>query len=90
MTLFEGTGMLHDNRGQGINRDNYKEGYALYAFDLTPDMAEGSHVDPIKHGTVRMDIHFKEQLPETVNVIVYSEYDNLIQIDRARNIVVDY
>lgn len=90
MTLFEGTGMLHDNRGHGITRGNYKGGYALYAFDLTPDMAEGGHVDPIKHGTVRMDIHFKDPLPETANVIVYSEYDNLIQIDRARNIVVDY
>ena len=90
MTLFEGTGMLHDNRGHGIDRDNYKDGFALYAFDLTADMAEGSHVDPIKHGTVRMDIHFTAALSEAVNVILYSEYDNLIQIDRIRNIVVDY
>ena len=90
MTLFEGTGMLHDNRGHGIDRANYKDGFALYAFDLTPDMAEGGHVDPIKHGTVRMELHFKKQLPETVNVIVYSEYDNLIQVDRVKNIVLDY
>ena len=90
ITLFEGTGMLHDNRGHGISREDFKEGFALYAFDLTPDMAEGSHVDPIKHGTIRLDIHFKEALRETVNVVLYSEYDNLIQIDRARNIVVDY
>ena len=90
MTLFEGTGLLHDNRGQGIDRGKYKGGFALYAFDLTADMAEGSHVDPIKHGTVRMDIHFKSALLDTVNVIVYSEYDNLIQIDRVRNVVVDY
>ena len=90
MTLFEGTGMLHDNRGHGIDRAKYKEGFAMYAFDLTADMAEGSHVDPIKHGTVRIDLHFKTPLTETVNVVVYSEYDNLIQIDRVRNVVVDY
>lgn len=90
MTLFEGTGMLHDDRGHGISREEYKNGFALYAFDLTADMAEGGHVDPIKHGTIRMDIHFKTPLPETVNVILYSEYDNIIQIDRARNTVVDY
>ena len=81
MTLFEGTGLLHDNRGQGIDRAKYKDGFALYDFDLTADMAEGSHVDPIKHGTVRMDIHFHTALTETLNVIVYSEYDNMIQLD---------
>ena len=90
MTLFEGTGMLNDDKGHGIERSHYKDGFALYAFDLTPDMTEGSHVDPIKHGNVRMDIHFKETLKETVNVIVYAEYDNVIQIDRARNVIVDY
>ena len=62
----------------------------LYAFDLTPDMTEGGHVDLIKHGTIRMEIHFKEALAQTVNVIVYAEYDNLIQIDRARNVITDF
>ena len=90
MTLFEGTGMLHADRGHGIDRSNYKNGYVLYAFDLTPDMAEGGHVDPIKHGTLRMDLHFKDALAQTVNVIVYAEYDNVIQIDRARNVILDF
>ena len=43
MTLFEGTGMLNDNRGHQITRENYPKGFTLYAFDLTSDMAEGSH-----------------------------------------------
>jgi len=90
MTLFEGTGMLNDNKGHGIKRTSYKHGFTLYAFDLTPDMTEGSHVDPIKHGSIRMDLHFKNALTQTVNVIVYSEYDNLIQIDRARNVITDF
>lgn len=90
MTLFEGTGMLNDDKGHGIIRTDYKNGFTLYAFDLTPDMTEGSHVDPIKHGNLRMDLHFKEPLAETVNVIVYAEYDNVIQLDRARNVILDY
>jgi hypothetical protein len=90
MTLFEGTGLLNDDRGHGITRNTYKNGCTLYAFDLTADMAEGSHVDPIKHGSLRMDLHFKKALTETVNVVVYSEYDNVIQIDRARNVIVDF
>ena len=66
------------------------QGFALYAFDLTPDMAEGSHVDPIKHGSIRMDIHFTTPFAETVNMIVYAEYNNVIQIDRARNVIKDF
>lgn len=90
MTLFEGTGMLNADRGHGICRGHYTKGYALYAFDLTADMCEGNHVDPIKHGSLRMEAHFSKALPCTVNVVVYSEYENIIQIDRARNIIKDF
>ena len=81
MTLFECTGMLSDDRGHGIDREDFKKGYAMYAFDLMPDMAEGAHTNPIKYGNIRMDIHFAAALTATVNVIAYAEYDSLIQID---------
>jgi hypothetical protein len=90
MTLFEGTGMLNANTGHGIHREDFCNGYALYVFDLTTDMSEGSHVDPIKHGSLRLEVHFSKALPCTVNAVVYSEYDNIIQIDRARNIITDF
>lgn len=90
MTLFQGTGMLHADRGHGIQRAHYCHGYTLYVFDLTADMCEGSHMDPIKYGSLRMEVHFKTALQNTINVVVYSEYDNLIQIDRARNIITDF
>ena len=49
------TDMLNDDKGHGIQHTGYKnDGCALYTFDLSPDMAEGSHgshVDPIKHGS---------------------------------------
>ena len=78
MTLFEGTSMLNDDKGHGIQHMDYKNRFGLYAFDVTPDMAEGSHVDPIKHGSISMDIHCATPLAEMVNVIVYAEYDNVI------------
>lgn len=90
MTLFEGTGMLNADKGHGITRDQFPSGFALYVFDLTADMCQGSHIDPIKHGNLRMEVHFAKALPATVNAVIYSEYDNLIQIDRARNIVTDF
>ena len=90
MTLFEGTGMLNTDRGHGVTRQQFLCGYTLYAFDLTPDMCEGSHLDPIKYGNLRMEVHFKKALPHTINAVIFSEYDNLIQIDRARNVITDF
>ena len=37
-TLFSGTGKIYANTGLDITREEYAGGYALYAFDLTPDM----------------------------------------------------
>ena len=37
-TLFSGTGKIYSNAGLDITREDYPGGYALYAFDLTPDM----------------------------------------------------
>lgn len=90
LSLFEGTGMLYDNKGNCISRKDYKNGYTIFCFDLTADMADGNHMDPIKHGSVRVDLQFSEPLDNTINVILYSEYENTIQIDRARNVIIDY
>ena len=41
-TLFSGTGKIYSNAGLDITREDYPGGYALYAFDLTPDMCKSS------------------------------------------------
>lgn len=38
-------------------------GSTLYGFDLTPDTAEGAHVDPVRYGNLRLDVRFSAQLP---------------------------
>jgi hypothetical protein len=88
--LQQGMGFTDTNRGVAINRSSFKTGYALYAFDLTPDMAEGAHVDVTAYGNLRIEVHFANAPAEPVNCVVYSEYDNTIQIDRARNIITDF
>lgn len=90
LSLLEGTGILNTDKGNGISREAYAKGFTLYAFDLTADMAEGGHLDPIKHGKISMELHFAKQLPVSVNVLIYAEYDNVIQIDRSKNVVTDY
>ena len=38
LSMFSGTGKLFYDTGNDISRDDFKDGYALYAADLTPDM----------------------------------------------------
>lgn len=91
-SLFSGTGIHFSNEGNAISREDYKGGYFLTAFDLTPDMSAGSthHWNLIRNGTLRIEVSFVEALPETVNLILYTEFDNIIEIDKNRNVIVDY
>ena len=90
MTLFSGTGKQQKDEGNSIERSDFGNGYALYAFDLTPDMAEEGHFNLAKEGSVRVDLNFAVALPNTINVIAYAEFENVIEIDRNRNVIFDY
>ena len=90
MTLFSGTGKENRNEGNGIERTDYNNGYALYAFDLTPDLSDDDHFNLAKQGSVRIDLKFAAALPNTVTVIAYAEFENVIEIDRNRNVVFDF
>jgi len=89
-SMFSGTSKLNCDEGNGISRDDYKDGYALYAFDLTADVGEDDHFNLVKHGNVRLALKFAEALAETVTVIAFAEFDNVIELDRDRNVLVDF
>lgn len=91
-TLFNGTGIHFQNAGLDISRTDFPRGYCLYAFDLTPDLSAGcfSHWNLVRHGSVRIEVRFEQSLTSTLNCIVYAEYDNVIEIDSARQVITDF
>ncbi|XP_054290310.1 uncharacterized protein F54H12.2-like [Macrosteles quadrilineatus] len=91
-TLFSGTGIHFLNMGNSITRSDYSQGNCLMAFDLTPDLSANAttHWNLIRHGSLRIELGFSEALTETINCIVYAEFDNIIEIDKNRNVTVDY
>jgi len=72
------------------SRAKTKAAYAQYAFDLTADFTESDHFNLVKHGSVRLALIFSEPTPHTVSIIAYAEFDNLLEIDRDRNLLVDF
>ncbi|XP_048511349.1 uncharacterized protein LOC125500982 [Athalia rosae] len=62
------------------------------SFDLTPNLAAecSSHWSLIKHGTLRIELRFDDALKETINCIVYAEFDSIIEVDASRQVVTDF
>ena len=89
-TLFRGMNQLDGDRSCIIKRSDWDKGYALFAFDLTPDMDTDDHYALIKHGNLRIDIEFAEALENTISILVYAEFDNVIEITSDRHIAFDY
>ena len=89
-SLFSATSKLNHDEGNGISRDDYKDSYALYAFDLTADLGEDDHFNLVKHGNVRLALKFADALAEKVTIIAFAEFDNVIELDRDRNVLVDF
>ena len=39
---------------------------------------------------MRLALKFAQALPQTVTVVAYAEFENVIEIDRDRNVVFDF
>ena len=89
-SLFSGLDRAGLDSGNHISRTDYKDGYCLFAFDFTPDMCEGDHFNLIKSGNLRINVTFSDKLDKPINCIVYMCFENILEINKNRNIIFDY
>jgi len=86
--LFEALNQTGFNSNIDITREEFYDGYTIFAFNFAPDLAEGctrsGYVSPRKYGTLRIEFKFNHPLAETVSAFVYCEYDSLIEIPLSR------
>ena len=88
-TLFSGTGKMYANTGLDITREEYAGGYALYAFDLTPDMCNTTdYFNTVQRGSLSVDITL-ESHDEPIAMVCYGDFENIIRIDSERNVIYD-
>ena len=93
-TLFSGTGKMYTNTGLDITREDYANGYTLYAFDLTPDMCNAGYFNVIQRGSLSVDINFdgvpkKDNKDVPIAMVCYGEFENIISITSERNVIYD-
>ena len=92
-TQFTGGDVISSDTGNTIGREQFVNGHALYCFDLTtPDLSSscGHHCNVTKSGNLPLELGFEVALSITGNVLVYSELDNVIEIDKDRKVTRNY
>ena len=91
-TQFTGGDGISSDTGNTIGREQFVNGHALYCSDLTPDLSSscGHHFSVTKSGNLRLELAFEVALSITGNVLVYSEFDNVIEIDKDRKVTRNY
>ena len=89
--LISNTVTCSDN-GTGIDLNSYVENSNLYAYDLTPDLSasNASHLNIVRKGTLGLSLTFDKALTSPISVLVYLEHPQLVEIDRVRNIILNY
>ena len=89
-TLFSGTGKIYANTGLDITREEYAGGYALYAFDLTPDMCNTTdYFNAVQRGSLSVAITFETAPTDPIAMVCYGDFENVIRIDSERNVIYD-
>lgn len=74
-----------------ISHADYKSKYNLYAFDLSgPLGAESGTLSLLKRGAIRLELKFSSATSKQIKIIVFGQFDNLITIDKERNVILDY
>ena len=88
-TLFSGTGKIYSNAGLDITREEYPGGYALYAFDLTPDMCNSTdYFNTVQRGSLTLALTLAKQR-HAIGMVCYGDFENVIRIDSERNAIYD-
>ena len=79
------------DKGIFLTREEFSKGYTFYMFDLTPDMCmDGSHLNLQQQGNVRVEIKFSRALEKTISVLIYAEFENVIEITKSRQVLCDF
>ena len=81
---------VRDNEGHYpiITRQMYGTGYTILGYNIDPSGDfDGRFFAQSKVGHLRLELVFNQPIPESINVIVYATFPDMMKIDAARNVI---
>ena len=76
------------SNGNDITLDDYKNGYTLFSFDLSPDSCSSEH-NLEKIGNLRLEVSFKNELTTNIKLIQYFEYNSILEVNKFRKVILN-
>ena len=90
-TLMRSTGQYKGSSSMLVDYNDLGNGNTILVFDLTArDDCNSEQFTVSKLENVKINLKYSNTLIETNNLILYGEFDGVLQIDANRNAVTDY
>ena len=90
-SLFTTLNKDGQDTGNNIDRDDYPQGYTLFAFEVLPSTSTDSgsleQFPLIRRGNLKVQLTFKEQTEEHVTLLAVGKFPDMLQIDSSRNVM---
>jgi len=86
-SMIRNMGHLDKNLNNSITMDTFKSTYPFFTFVLSPDFVIDQAQLP-SQGNLRIDIKFSTALEKAANIILYAIFDNEIQINKNRTVLI--
>ena len=94
MSIFDATNQLVTDSCISLDRRNYPKGSTIIGVNFSPDLSSSccssGYTSPIKFGSMRIQVRFREPLKETINLLVYLEFDSIIEINQEKNPIFEF
>ena len=72
--------LTHFRKDINVSRADYKKGYCLYVLDVDPHYSFSTK----RRGHCRLELKFAKPLPESVTLIMYATFPEILHINQAR------
>jgi hypothetical protein len=94
LSIFNATNQTNTESCINISRQNYTKGNVIFGFNFAPDLSSGCcatpWVNPIRRGNIRIHLRFKNPLAQPITMLVYLDYDSLLEITPDKNVIYDF
>ena len=85
--LFKALGIFNKSESFDVTYKDFANGYALYAFNLAPDLHISGHSQLERNATIRLDLGFTAANANSLNLVAMGILDGRIDITKERNVV---
>lgn len=90
-SFMDASNVYYGNFGNNITSLDYLFNNFILGFDLSPDMQSSSkHISIPRTGVLRLELHYGTTLTQNIKLIIYAEFDSLLEITSSREAIIDY